>query len=85
MVIVPIGLLVESMEVVYDLDVEIGDLCDCLGINMVRAATAGNHPRLVRMIRELVEERLDAAAPRLALGEAGPWPDVCSEDCCRRE
>ena len=81
--IVPIGFLVETMETVFDLDIEIGGLCDHLGINMVRAATPGAHPRLVRMIRELVEERLDASAPRLALGEDGPWPDVCPEDCCR--
>ncbi|MCX7425686.1 MAG: ferrochelatase [Planctomycetia bacterium] len=81
--IVPIGFLVETMETVFDLDIEIGSLCDHLGINMVRAATPGAHPRLARMIRELVEERLDANAPRLALGEDGPWPDVCPEDCCR--
>ena len=81
--VVPIGFLVETMETVFDLDVEIGGLCEHLGVNMVRASTAGTHPRLVRMIRELAEERLDAEAPRLALGEDGPWPDVCPEGCCR--
>ena len=81
-VIVPIGLLAENMETVYDLDVEIRALCDHLGLDMVRAATVGSHPRLVQMIRELIEERLDPAAPRLALGNDGPWPDVCPEDCC---
>lgn len=82
-VIVPLGFLVEHMEVVYDLDVEVGNLCDELGINMVRAEVVGSHPRLVRMIRELIEERLDPAAPRLALGSDGPWPDRCPCDCCR--
>ena len=81
-VIAPIGFLVESMELVYDLDVEVRGLCDELGINMVRAPAVGSHPRLVGMIRELVLERLDPAAPRLALGTLGPWPDHCPADCC---
>ena len=73
LVVVPIGFLTEHKEVIYDLDVEVGRLCEELGINMVRAATVGNHPRLVRMIRELVVERIDPSAPRLALGSDGPW------------
>jgi protoporphyrin/coproporphyrin ferrochelatase len=81
-VIVPIGFLVESMEVVYDLDVEVRALCDRLGIHFVRAAVAGAHPKLVRMVRELIEERLRPAVERLALGADGPWPDSCSNDCC---
>ena len=67
-VIVPIGFLAENFEVVYDLDVEVCELCEELGINMVRAAVVGSHPRFVRMIRELIEERIDPSAPRLALG-----------------
>ena len=73
-VIVPIGFLAENLEVVYDLDVEVRGLCDELGINMVRAAVVGSHPRFVQMIRELIVERLDPTAPRLALGPDGPWP-----------
>jgi protoporphyrin/coproporphyrin ferrochelatase len=84
LVVVPIGFLTENMEVVYDLDVEVGRLCDQLGINLVRAATVGGHPRLARMIRELVVERIDPAAARLALGCDGPWPDRCPADCCSR-
>ncbi len=82
-VVVPIGFLAESMEVVYDLDVEVAGLCDELGVNMIRADVVANHPRFVRMIRELVIERLDPAAPRLTLGSDGPWPDECPADCCR--
>jgi ferrochelatase len=81
-VLVPVGFLIESMELVYDLDVEVRGLCDELGINMVRAPAVGNHPQLVGMIRELILERLDPAAPRLALGTLGPWPDRCPADCC---
>jgi protoporphyrin/coproporphyrin ferrochelatase len=81
-VIAPIGFLAENMEVVYDLDVEVSELCEQLQINMVRAAVVGNHPRFVGMIRELISERLDPAAPRLSLGSDGPWPDFCPSDCC---
>ncbi len=82
LVVAPIGFLTENMEVVYDLDVEVRELCDELGVNLVRSAVVGNHPRFVRMIRELVAERLDPAVERLALGNLGPWPDRCPADCC---
>ncbi len=82
LVIVPVGYLTENMEIVYDLDVEVRGLCDELGIEMVRAAVVGNHPRFVRMIRQLVVERLEPYTPRLALGPLGPWPDECPADCC---
>jgi ferrochelatase len=82
-VVAPLGFTAENKEVVYDLDVEVGRLCEELGVNMVRAAVVGSHPRFVTMIRELIEERLDPAAPRLALGKDGPWPDRCPADCCR--
>lgn len=80
--IVPIGFLSDHMEVIFDLDLEIRALCDKLGINMVRAGTVGTHPRFVRMIRELIEERLDPNKPRQSLGTDGPWPDECPGGCC---
>jgi len=83
LVLVPIGFLMENMELVYDLDVEIASLCEQLGIRMVRAAAVGNHPALVEMIRLLVEERLEPGKPRLAMGTHGASHDVCPADCCR--
>jgi ferrochelatase len=83
-VIVPIGFLYENMEIVYDLDVEAADLCDRLGLNMIRSAVAGSHPRFVRMIRELILERMADEPVRLALGADGPSHDVCPPDCCPR-
>jgi ferrochelatase len=71
------------MEVVYDLDTELAKRCQRLGINMVRAATVGTHPRFVRMIRELILERAIDAPQRLSLGLMGPSHDVCPDDCCR--
>jgi len=81
-VVAPIGFLSEHMEVIYDLDLEVGDLCEELGINLVRAGVVGNHPRFVSMIRELVLERFDPQTPRLALGTLGPSPDLCPPECC---
>lgn len=82
-VIAPVGFLSDHLEVLYDLDVQAKELCDSLGINMVRAGTAGTHPRFVQMIRELVEERIRDQPKRLALGNRGPNHDVCPPDCCQ--
>jgi ferrochelatase len=82
LVLAPIGFLCEHMEVVYDLDVAAGELCDELGLAMVRAGLVGNHPRFVAMIRELILERIPPHPPRLALGPQGPSPDVCPQPCC---
>lgn len=83
-VIAPIGFLSEHMEVIYDLDIELQSLCDELGINMIRSALVGNHPRFIAMIRELILERMDPQAVRPSLGSLGPGADVCPPDCCAR-
>jgi ferrochelatase len=80
-VVVPIGFLSDHVEVLYDLDTEAKAVASELGLNMVRAATVGSHPRFIRMIRQLIEERV-SGAPRLALGPLGPSHDVCPADCC---
>jgi protoporphyrin/coproporphyrin ferrochelatase len=72
-VVAPIGFVSDHMEVVYDLDVEAQKVAQELGIKMVRAATAGTHPSFVKMIRELMLERINDKAP----------PNVCAPDCCR--
>jgi protoporphyrin/coproporphyrin ferrochelatase len=82
LVIVPIGFVSDHMEVLFDLDTQAGELCAELGINMVRAGTAGTHPWFVTMMRELIEERLLASEHRPALGVLGPSHDVCPADCC---
>jgi len=53
-VIVPIGFCCDHIEVLYDLDVQIGDLCQLLGIPMVRAATPGDNPRFIDMMADVV-------------------------------
>ena len=82
-VVLPLGFISDHMEVLYDLDTEAHQLCSELGLNMVRAATAGVHPKFIAMIRELIQERVTASPERRALGVLGPSHDVCPPDCCR--
>ncbi len=82
-VLVPIGFLSDHMEVVFDLDTQARATANELGLALVRVPTVGTHPRFVAGIRELIEERLHpGAAPRLALGSDGPWPDECPAGHC---
>jgi ferrochelatase len=81
-VVAPIGFVSDHMEVVYDLDLQARSRAVELGLNMIRAATVGTHHRFVRMIRELIEERLSDEPERLHLGSRGPAPDTCHAECC---
>jgi protoporphyrin/coproporphyrin ferrochelatase len=81
-VVMPIGFISDHMEVMYDLDHEAQEHVEALGMNMIRAATVGTHPRFVQMIRELVVERMTASAERPSLGRWGASHDVCPVNCC---
>jgi ferrochelatase len=72
-VVAPIGFVSDHMEVVYDLDVEARKVAEEMGMNLVRARTAGTHPAFVKMIRELMLERITDVAPK----------NICAPDCCR--
>ena len=80
--IVPIGFVSDHIEVLYDLDTEARQLCEELGLNMVRAAAVGANPGFARMVRELIVERIEDKSDRPSLGTLGPWPDVCHAGCC---
>jgi ferrochelatase len=80
-VVVPIGFVSDHVEVIFDLDTEARQVCEKLGINMVRAKTAGTHPRFIQMIRELIEERIEEG-PHETIGDLEPCVDVCARDCC---
>ncbi|MEP6820049.1 MAG: ferrochelatase, partial [bacterium] len=81
-VVAPVGFVSDHMEIIYDLDTEAMALCRELGVNMVRATTAGTHPAFIGMIRELILERIDPQTPRRALGVIGARADVCAIGCC---
>ena len=82
LLLAPLGFVSDHLEVLYDLDTEAMKLARELGIDMVRAATVGTHPAFVRMIRQLIAERVFPNEPKLALGSFGPNHDVCPADCC---
>ena len=69
-VIAPIGFVSDHMEILFDLDTQARELCDELGLHMVRAETVGTHPRFIRMIRELICERLDETRAAAGVGFA---------------
>ncbi len=81
-VIAPVGFISDHMEVLYDLDTEARQHCEAIGLNMIRAATVGTHPSFIRMIRELILERMGTETTRRSLGTHGPSHDVCPVDCC---
>jgi ferrochelatase len=84
-VVAPIGFLSDHIEVLWDLDDEAKERAERLGMGFARAATAGTHPAFVRMIRQLIEERVAQRPERLAIGKYGPNHDVCPVDCCLLE
>ena len=81
-VVAPVGFVSDHIEVLYDLDTEAVETGREIGLNVVRAGTAGTHPVYVSMIRELVEERLGESGERRTVGRFGPNPDVCAPGCC---
>lgn len=80
-IVAPIGFLSDHIEVLYDLDDEAKKIASQIGLNMIRAATMGTHTRFIRMIRELIEERIKGVECRSS-GRFGPSHDDCAEDCC---
>jgi protoporphyrin/coproporphyrin ferrochelatase len=81
-VLAPLGFISDHMEVMFDLDVEAKQTAAELGLHLVRAATVGTAPAFVRMIRDLIVERMTERPTRAALGTMGAWQDVCPTTCC---
>jgi ferrochelatase len=53
LIVSPIGFFFENMETVFDLDVELKETCDELGVSYRRAACCGADDRLVCAVRDL--------------------------------
>ena len=82
-VVLPVGFVSDHIEVCYDLDTEAQALVAELDMKLVRAATVGTHPLYVKMISELIIERLSHDPARQAIGLYGASHDVCPIDCCQ--
>jgi ferrochelatase len=81
-IVQPVGFLSDHMEVMFDLDEEARHKSQELGLTMVRAGTAGTHPRFVSMLVELIRERIEGLPDRRAIGEFPANHDVCPVNCC---
>jgi ferrochelatase len=55
-VVVPVGFVVDHVEVLYDLDVEARATAQGLGIGFARAGTVNDHPLFIRMLADVVAE-----------------------------
>ena len=80
--IIPLGFVSDHMEVLFDLDTEAKATCDTLGLGMVRVPSVGTHPTFIKMIRELIQERIENWPTRAAIGDLPASHDVCPVDCC---
>jgi ferrochelatase len=82
-VVVPVGFVSDHMEVVYDLDIVAKERATAAGLAFRRAATVGDHPLFIAMIRELVMERIaPSEVPPRSLGTFGPRAGKCKAGCC---
>ncbi len=81
-IVQPVGFLSDHIEVMYDLDEEAQRKSRELGLTMIRAGTAGTHPKFVGMLRELIQERIGRSLERRAIGQYPANHDVCPANCC---
>lgn len=75
-IVVPIGFVVDHMEVVHDIDLVAGAVGRARGLRLVRVPTPGLDPRFAEMAVDLVletEHRIDRGLP------VGPF---CGPGCC---
>jgi ferrochelatase len=49
-----VGFVTDHLEVLYDLDIEVKDLCDRLGMRFVRAASLNDHPLMLDALVDLL-------------------------------
>lgn len=79
--VAPTGFVSDHLEVLWDLDNEARDTAAELGLEFVRASTAGTDPAFVTGLTDLVEEQLTGRPPAY-LGELGLCGQNCPADCC---
>lgn len=80
-IVVPIGFISDHMEVLFDLDTELQQVCDESNVQLTRVPTAGTHPTFVSMIRMLIEEQVRGSEPQW-LGHLVPSFPPCPSNCC---
>ena len=56
--IVPLGFVTDNVEVIYDLDVEVKDLCVLRGLRYLRAPMVADHPKFIEMMGKHILEKV---------------------------
>lgn len=69
-VVAPLGFLQDHVEVVWDLDRQLKERCEALGVELFRVKTIGEHPALAALAADLVIEREASGG------------GTCADDCC---
>jgi protoporphyrin/coproporphyrin ferrochelatase len=59
-IVAPIGFVYDHVEVLYDLDIEAKQIAHDLGMNLIRASCPNDHPTFIRMMAEVIKERIKA-------------------------
>ncbi|MGV9802575.1 ferrochelatase [Mycobacterium sp. NPDC003449] len=88
-IVCPIGFVADHIEVVWDLDCELREQAERLGIAFARASTPNADPRFARLAAGLIDEVCSGAAPRRCAGP-DPVPGYgssvngvpCAPECC---
>lgn len=82
LIVLPIGFIVDNMEIVYDLDEEAAEYAAERGIKMIRAKTIGDHPLFLETVHKLILEQSQEGTPREFLGRMGAADDDCNFCLC---
>lgn len=86
LVVCPIGFISDHVEVVWDLDNELAEECEALGISLHRVATPGSTPEFAKLVLELLAEVETGDAPT-RLGDVPAYGcrangTACGSACC---
>ena len=87
-VVCPIGFVADHIEVIWDLDSELAEQAEQLGISLARATTPNAQPRFARLALDLLDEKREGHEPARIVG-AQPVPGYgssvngrfCTADC----
>jgi ferrochelatase len=87
-IVCPIGFVADHIEVVWDLDNELREHAQDLGIAFARAATPNADPRFAHLVADLLDELRDNREPaRVTAPDAPPLQGfssngvVCTPNC----
>jgi len=87
-IVVPIGFVADHIEVIWDLDSELAEQADSLGIALARATTPNAQPRFAQLALDLLDEKREDREPSRIVGPE-PVPGYgssvngrfCTADC----